>query len=60
METREQRLEDPAEVGCKARKEAESFLNRWLNDSRKGWGVRSDLSNRCEDHFSAPRAARFN
>ena len=56
METQEMRLEDPAEVGYKARKEAESYLNLWLNDSTKGWAVRADLSNRYEDRFSAPLA----
>ena len=45
METQEMRLEDPAEVGYKARKETESYLNLWLNDSTKGWTVRADLSN---------------
>ena len=60
METQEMRLEDPAKVGYKARKEAESFLNLWLNDSTKGWAVRADLSNRYEDHFSAPLAICFN
>ena len=60
METKEKRLEHPAEVGYKARKEAESFLNLWLNDSTKGWTVRADLSNRYEDRFSTPQAIRFN
>jgi hypothetical protein len=56
METKEMRLEDPAEVGYKARKEAESFLNLWLNDSTKGWAVRGDLSNSYEDRFLTPQA----
>ena len=56
METQEMRLEDPAEVGYKARKEIESYLNLWLNDSTKGWTVRADLSNRYEDRFSTPQA----
>ena len=56
METKEEKLENLAEVGYKARKEAENFLNRWLNDSTKGWAVRSGLANRYEDHFSAPLA----
>lgn len=60
MEIQQKRSEDPAEVGYKARKEAESFLNLWLSDSTKGWAVRSDLSNRHEDHFSAPLAICFN
>ncbi len=60
METKEKRLGSLTEVGYKARKEAEDFLNRWLNDSTKGWAVRSDLVNRYEDHFSAPLAICFN
>ena len=60
METKEKRLENLAEVGYKARKEAEDFLNRWLNDSAKGWAVRSDLVNRYEDYFSPPLAICLN
>lgn len=60
METKKKRLENLVEVGYKARKEAEDFLNRWLNDSTKGWAVRSDLVNHYEDHFSAPLAICFN
>jgi len=60
METKEKRLESPAEVGYKARKDAEDFLNRWLNDGTKGWAVRSGLVDRYEDQFSAPLAITFN
>jgi hypothetical protein len=55
METQEMRLGDPAEVGYKARKEAESFLNLWLNDSTKGLAVRAEVSNRYEDRLSTPQ-----
>lgn len=44
MQTKEKRLENLAEVGPSARKEAEDFLNRWLNDSTKGWAMRTDLT----------------
>ncbi len=60
MKTKEKRLGSLTEVGYKARKEAEDFLNRWLNDSTKGWAVRSDLVNRYEDRFSAPLAIGLN
>ena len=60
METKEKRLGSLAEVGYKARKEAEDFLNHWLNDSTKGWAVRSDLVNRYEDHSSTPLAICLN
>jgi len=54
METEEKRLEDPYQGGHKARKEAEDFLNRWLNDNTKGWAVRSGLVSSYDDQFSAP------
>ena len=38
METNERRLENLAEVGYKARKEAEDFVNHWLNDSTTRMG----------------------
>ena len=60
METKEREFENLVEVGYRARKEAEIFLNRWLNDNTKGWALRSDLVNRYEDHFSAPLAICFN
>ncbi len=60
MQTRKNRLENLTEVGSKARKEAEDFLNRWLNDSTKGWAVRTDLLKRYEDRFSAPLAIYLN
>jgi hypothetical protein len=60
MEMNEKRLEDLAEMGHKARKEAEDFLNRWLNDGTKGWPVRSDLANRYTDHFSTPLTVCLN
>jgi hypothetical protein len=60
METKEKMIKNLADVGYKARKEAEDFLNRWLNDRTKGWSVQSDLVNRDEDRFSAPLAICFN
>jgi hypothetical protein len=60
VETKAKRLENLAQVGYKARKEAEDFLNRWFNDSTKGWPVRSDSVNRYEDHFSASLAICLN
>jgi hypothetical protein len=59
METKEKRLENLAEVGHKARREVEDFLNRWLNDSTKGWGVRSGLVNRYEDRLSPALVINF-
>ncbi len=56
METETKRLENLTEVGHKARKEAEDFLNRWLNDSTKGWAMRPDFLKRYGDRFSAPLA----
>ena len=60
MEMKKNRLENLTEVGNKARKEAEDFLNRWLNDSSKGWAIRSDLVDRFEGHFPAPLAVYLN
>jgi hypothetical protein len=60
METKEKKLENLIEVGYKARKEAENFLNRWFNDNTKGWAVRPTLVNRYEDYFSAPLTITFN
>ncbi|MHC4538777.1 MAG: hypothetical protein ACYTEK_10215 [Planctomycetota bacterium] len=54
------RFENLVEVGHKARKEAEDFLNRWLNDSTKGWAVRTDVVNEYEDDFSVPLAMCLN
>ncbi len=54
MQTKEKRLENLAEVGSSARKEAEDFLNRWLNDSTKGWAMHTDLTKHYEDQFSVP------
>ena len=56
METETKRLENLTEVGHKARKEAEDFLNRWLNDSTKGWAMRPDFLKRYGDRLSAPLA----
>ena len=60
MQTKSKRLENLAEVGHNARKEAEDFLNRWLDDSSKGWAIRRDLLQRYEDRFSAPLAICLN
>ncbi len=60
METKNKRLENPTEVGHSARKEAEDFLNRWLDDSSKGWAIRRDLLQCYEDRFSAPLAIYLN
>jgi len=60
METKEKRLESLAEDGYKARKDAEDFLNRWLNDGTKGWAVRSDSVNRYGDHLSSLLVINFN
>ncbi len=60
METKEKRLENMDEVAYKARKEAEDFLNRWLNDNTKGWAVRSGLDSNYDDQFSAPLDIIFN
>lgn len=60
METKEIRLENPDEVGYKARKEAEDFLNRWLDDNTKGWAVRSGLVSSYDGQFSAPLDIIFN
>ena len=60
METKEKRLVDPDEVGYKARREAEDFLNRWLDDDTKGWAVRSGLVSSYDDQFSAPLDIIFN
>jgi hypothetical protein len=60
MQTKNKRLENLAEVGHNARKEAEDFLNRWLDDGSKGWAIRRDLLQRYEDRFSAPLAIYLN
>lgn len=60
MELTKKRLENLAELGHKARHDAEDFLNRWLNDSSKGWAMRTDLLNRYEDRFSVPLAICLN
>lgn len=60
METKKKRFENLAEVGQKARQEAEDFLNRWLNDRTKGWAVRTDLIRRYEDQFRTPLAVYLN
>ena len=60
MQTKKKRFENLTEVGNNARKEAEDFLNRWLNDSSKGWATRTDLLKRYEDQFSAPLAICLN
>lgn len=60
VETKEKRSENLAEVGYKARKDAEDFLNRWLNDGTKGWAVRPDSVNRYGDHFPPSLAINFN
>ena len=60
METKKMRLENLAEVGHKARQEAEDFLNRWLNDRSKGWAVRRSLMKRYEDRLSVPLAVYLN
>jgi len=60
METKEKMIKNLVDVGYKARKEAEDFLNRWLNDRTKGWAVQSDLVNRDEDRFSASLTICFN
>ena len=60
METKEKRLENLAEVGYQARREAEDFVNRWFNDRTKGWAVQPVLVNRYEDHFSTPLNISFN
>ena len=54
METKMKRFENLAEGDYEARKEAEDFLNRWFDDSTKGWGVRMDFLNSYEYHFVAP------
>jgi len=59
MDNKETRFENLAEVGHKARKEVEEFLNRWLNDGAKGWAVRTGLANRYEDRFSPALAVNF-
>ena len=51
MDNKEKRFENLDEVGRKAKREVEDFLNRWLNDSTKGWAVRTGLLNRYEDRF---------
>lgn len=56
MGTKRKRLESLAEAGYRARKEAEDFLNRWFNDSTKGWAMRADVVNRYENDFSVPLA----
>lgn len=60
METKEKRLMDPDEVGYKARREAEDFLNRWLDDNTKGWAVRPGSVGSYDDQFSAPMDIIFN
>jgi hypothetical protein len=60
METKDKKLENLAEVGHKARREVEDFLNLWLNDGTKGWAVRTGLFNRYEDRFSPALAINFN
>ncbi len=60
METKEKRLESLAEVGYKARREAEDFLNRWLSDRTKGWAVQSSLVSRREDRLSTSLAITLN
>ncbi len=60
MHTKKKRLENLAEVGHRARKDAEDFLNRWLNDSSKGWATRTDLVKRYEDQLSVPLAICLN
>lgn len=59
METKEKRIETLAEVGHKARREVEDFLNRWFNDSTKGWALRKGLLNRYEDRLSPAPVINF-
>jgi hypothetical protein len=54
METKEKRFEDQPEMGHKARKEAEDFLNRWINDGSKGWPVHPSWVDRYKERFSTP------
>lgn len=60
MDTTKNRLENLAEVGHKARQEAEDFLNRWLDDNTKGWAMRRDLAQYYQDQFSVPLAIYLN
>ena len=51
MKTKEKIAAGPVETAHKAREETENFLNRWINDSTKGWPVRSHLIKGYKKHF---------
>ncbi|MHC4708492.1 MAG: hypothetical protein ACYS8I_15575 [Planctomycetota bacterium] len=60
METYEKRFEDLPKMSNRARKEAEDFLNRWIDDSTKGWPLRPALVGCQEGRISAPMAVWLN
>ncbi|MHC4309760.1 MAG: hypothetical protein ACYSSN_07435 [Planctomycetota bacterium] len=51
METKEKNSKGLVETAHKARKETEHFLNRWINDSTKGWPARSRLVKGYKKYF---------
>ncbi|NIP25507.1 MAG: hypothetical protein GWN67_24690 [Phycisphaerae bacterium] len=52
MEKKEKIAAGPVETAHKATKETEHFLNRWFNDSTKGWPVRSYWASGYNEHFA--------
>jgi hypothetical protein len=60
METKEKKFENLPDMGHKARKEAEDFLNRWINDGTKGWPVRPAWVGCYKERFSAPMTMCLN
>jgi hypothetical protein len=48
------------EIASRARKETEDFLNQWINDSTKGWPIRSDIVNGHKEHYSIQMAPCHN
>ncbi|MHC4266204.1 MAG: hypothetical protein ACYSUK_09760 [Planctomycetota bacterium] len=55
MVTKEKRVENPVEKAYTARKEAEHFVNRWINDDAAGWPLRSNMLNCYEEYFTRLR-----
>ena len=57
MEKKGKNIEALDEMPHKAKEETENFLNRWINDSTKGWPVQSPhLAKDYKKNFSIPFA----
>jgi hypothetical protein len=54
MDSEVAQLENQVEMGHKARKETEDFLNQWISDNTKGWPVQSRPIEGSENHSSTP------